>query len=94
MNCFLRLAQKEGQLTALKTELTHKEAELTQLNAQVDALRRDVNHQYNLAARLNDDLETQRSKNNVSYDVHSVQKYCSLLRVHHQSKQFFIIANC
>ncbi|XP_076235213.1 uncharacterized protein LOC143179757 isoform X4 [Calliopsis andreniformis] len=58
------LAQKESQLNALKTELTHKEAELTQLNAQVDALRRDVNHQCSLAVRLNDDLEAQRSKNN------------------------------
>ncbi|XP_076666065.1 uncharacterized protein LOC143367789 isoform X2 [Andrena cerasifolii] len=58
------LAQKESQLNALKTELTHKEAEVNQLNAQVDALRSDVNHERSLAVRFNDDLEAQRSKNN------------------------------
>lgn len=53
----------------MKTELTHKEAELNQLNAQVDALRSDVNHERSLAVRFNDDLEAQRSKNNVSHNT-------------------------
>ncbi|KAF3429202.1 hypothetical protein E2986_01409 [Frieseomelitta varia] len=58
------LAQKESQLNALATELTHKEVELNQLNTQIDALRSDVNNQRSLAARLNNELEAQRSKNN------------------------------
>ncbi|CAK9822917.1 Ktn1 [Anthophora retusa] len=58
------LAQKESQLNELRTELTHKEAELIRLNAQVDDLRSDVNNHRSLAARLNNDLEAQRSKNN------------------------------
>ncbi|XP_060830973.1 kinectin-like isoform X1 [Bombus pascuorum] len=58
------LAQKESQLNALRTELTHKEVELNQLNTQIDALRSDVNNQRSLAARLNNELEAQRSKNN------------------------------
>ncbi|XP_017883583.1 kinectin isoform X2 [Ceratina calcarata] len=58
------LFQAESQLNALKTELSHKETELSQLNAQVDALRSDVNNQRSLAARLSFDLEAQRTKNN------------------------------
>ncbi|XP_076645160.1 uncharacterized protein LOC143354752 [Halictus rubicundus] len=58
------LAQKESQLNALKTELTNKEAELSQSNAQIDVLQSDVNHQRNRVARLNDNLQAQRTKNN------------------------------
>lgn len=64
------MAQKESQLNALRTELTHKEVELNQLNTQIDALRSDVNNQRTLAAHLNNELEAQRSKNNVSYNMY------------------------
>lgn len=69
------MAQKESQLNALTTELTHKEVELTQLNTQIDALRSDVNNQRSLAARLNNELEAQRSKNNVSTDMYLCVSY-------------------
>ncbi|KAJ8674029.1 hypothetical protein QAD02_005291, partial [Eretmocerus hayati] len=59
------LAQKDEHLNTLRTTLSQKEKELGHLGSQVESLRSEVNDQRNIAAKLKDDLEEQRSKNNV-----------------------------
>lgn len=60
------LAEKEKQLEALKAELLKNQTESNKLNSTIEILRRDVDNQKSLTARLQNDLEVQRSKNNVS----------------------------
>lgn len=62
---FFRLAQKDGQIVELRTALSKKEEELDQLGTQVESLRSEVNNQHSLTSTLRDDLEQQRTKNNV-----------------------------
>lgn len=65
LHYLFRLAQKEDQLAALRTALSQKEKDLDQLGTQVESLRSEVNNQRSVTSRLQDDLEQQRSKNNV-----------------------------
>ncbi|KAK0081520.1 hypothetical protein PV325_012031 [Microctonus aethiopoides] len=58
------LAEKEKQLEALKAELLKNQTESNKLNSTIEILRRDVDNQKSLTARLQNDLEVQRSKNN------------------------------
>ncbi|KAK0163760.1 hypothetical protein PV328_002457 [Microctonus aethiopoides] len=62
------LAEKEKQLEALKAELLKNQTESNKLNSTIEILRRDVDNQKSLTARLQNDLEVQRSKNNENAD--------------------------
>ncbi|KAK0181889.1 hypothetical protein PV327_000073 [Microctonus hyperodae] len=62
------LAEKEKQLEALKAELLKNQTESNKLNNTIEILRRDVDNQKSLTARLQNDLEVQRSKNNENTD--------------------------
>lgn len=56
----------ETQLKTLQSELTHKTDEINRLNTQVQVLTTDANEYKTSIQTLEEAMENQRSKNNVS----------------------------
>lgn len=64
---YLRLEEKEIQLATLRIELSKEKTELDRIKMQVETLRSEASKQHSHVQQLQDDLDAQRTKNNVSF---------------------------
>lgn len=65
--CSLNIFREEkALLESLKTELMHKKEELNKVNERIHLLENDTNQYQRSISQLEEALEVQKSKNNVS----------------------------
>lgn len=70
------------QLTALNSTLSQKQKQLDQLNCQVESLISEINKQNKVTLELQEDLEQQRSKNDVRFFLLNIKKFEKQLAIH------------
>jgi flagellar motility protein MotE (MotC chaperone) len=80
-----RSAEERTLLETLKTELTNKKEESDRLNERIQILEKDADKNQCSIKTLQKDLESQRSKNDVSCFVYSFKEYLFII-----SRNFFI----